>query len=160
MRSSIFKIFSAVFIFLIFGCINVKNNTSEITEYVWAIAQTHPEGFTLNISSKEAVKKGIVVSYLETQNSLGKESIPKVIKHALSHDKIVGGWLNTNDSLYYFDSNKVFPDSLIQEAIEFAIKNRQQSIYDLTNDSIIRINYSAISENSAIRKSIPNCMTN
>jgi fructokinase len=90
---------------------------------------------------KEPVTKGISAAYFETQNSFGKESLNKVVEHAFNHEAIVGGWLNTDDSLYYFDSDKIFPDGEYVEAIAFAKENQQLSIYDLTNDSLIWIEY-------------------
>lgn len=43
------------------------------------------------------VRFKVVVAYKATQKSFGKESLPKVIYHALEHDKTVGGWLNDED---------------------------------------------------------------
>lgn len=160
MKKSTFISIVALLLLFYAGCKSGKFNTNEIVEYVWSYAQTHPNGFTVNILTKESVTKGIVVSYYETKNSFGKESLDKVIEHAKKHNAIVGGWLNKNDTLYYFDSNNVFPDSAFSEALSFAIKNRQSAIYDLTNDSVIWINYpSAICDSISV-DSITTSMTN
>lgn len=117
------------------------NQAEELVELVWNYSQVHPEGFTLDISKKIPVNSGIVVAYEETQNSFGKESIQKVIEHALDHDQIVGGWYNESDSSYYYDSDRVFADGQYTQAIAFARENNQLAIYDITNDSVIWIEY-------------------
>jgi len=138
-----FFIFSG-FIFLS-GCEKEKPD-EEIVNFVWNYAQENPDGFTLNIFTKEPVTVGLSAAYLETQNSFGKESLPKVIDHSLKHEGIVGGWQNTENLLFYFDSDKVFPDSCLEEAIAFAKQNMQIAIYDITNDSLIWIEYPKITE--------------
>ena len=139
------SILAALSIFLLFSyteCPKQKVDTTETAEYIWNYAQNHPRGFTINIITKEPATSGIVVSYYATQNSTGKESLKRVIEHALNHNNIVGGWLNPKDSLYYFDSNKIFSDGKLKKAIDFAIRNKQSTIYDLSNNREIEINYS------------------
>ena len=128
-------------VFILAGCQKGKDTVGELVNYVWDYAAQHPDGFTLDIQTKEPVTSGIAVAYLETQNSFGKESLDKVIEHALNHEKIVGGWLNPEDSLYYFDSDRIFAEGSYNEAIAFAKENLQLSIYDLSNDSLIWIEY-------------------
>ena len=36
--------------------------------------------------------------------------LDKVVSHALQHEGYVGGWLNSEDGLYYVDSTKLFPE--------------------------------------------------
>ncbi|MBP7461678.1 MAG: hypothetical protein KBA26_10355 [Candidatus Delongbacteria bacterium] len=122
------------------ACRHDDSSNDELVDYVWAYSQTHPDGFTLDILKKAPVTSGIAVSYYATQNSFGKASLNWVIEHALWHDGIVGGWLNTEDSLYYFDSSRLFPDGAYQEAMAFAIENQQQAFYDITHDSTIWVN--------------------
>jgi fructokinase len=131
-------VFSA---FVLAGCHKEKDTTGELVNYVWDYAAQHPDGFTLDIQTKEPVTSGISVAYFETQNSFGKESLVKVVEHALNHEKVVGGWFNGEDSLYYFDSDRIFAEGAYDEAIAFAKENLQLSIYDLTNDSLIWIEY-------------------
>lgn len=100
---------------------------------VWEYSQNNPDGFTINIETMKPLKFGIIVAYKETQNHFGKEQLQNVINHALQHNKIVGGWLNNENGLFYFDSVKVFRNSELKEAIEFGIKNEQIAIFDLTN---------------------------
>lgn len=110
-----------------------------LNERVWEYSKNNPDGFTLNIETFRAVKFGIVVAYLETQNSHGKEALENVIKHAINHEKVVGGWLNDENGFYYYDSVKIFKNSELKEAIEFANKNKQLAIFDLTNLKEIKI---------------------
>src|SRR5690554_1564329 len=103
-----------------------------LIDSVWEYAQNNPYGFTLNIETMRPVKFGLCVAYLETQKSFGRDGLRKAVKHALSHNKIVGGWLNDEDRFYYFDSIKLFTNSQLKQAIEFAKQNKQLAIFDLT----------------------------
>lgn len=111
----------------------------KIIERVWEYSKNNPFGFTINIETMKPIEFGICVSYLETQNSFGKESLQKVITHSLKHQKIVGGWLNEENNQYYFDSVKMFKNSELQQAIEFAKENKQIAIFDITNLKEIKI---------------------
>ncbi len=119
------------------GCKKDRIDKAGTVDFIWAYSRNHPEGFTLDILTRQEVTHGIVADYFETQNSFGKEKLSFVVEHALNHEAVIGGWLNAADSLYYFDSSKVFPDGAITEAIEFARENHQYAIYDITNDSVI-----------------------
>lgn len=110
-----------------------------LIERVWEHSQNNPHGFTLNIETFKAVKFGIVVAYYETQNSFGKEALKTVINHALNNNKMIGGWLNDENGFFYFDSVKIFKNSELEKAIEFAKQNKQLAIFDLTNLREIKI---------------------
>jgi len=111
----------------------------KLTERVWEYSLNNPDGFTLNIETMKPIKYGISVAYLETQNNFGKESLKRVINHALKHNKTVGGWMDNESKLYYFDSVMIFKNNEIDKAIEFAKQNDQLAIFDLTNLKEIRI---------------------
>lgn len=111
----------------------------QLIDGVWEHSLINPDGFTLNIETMKPIKYGISVAYKETQDSFGKESLNKVINHALEHDKTVGGWFDTESGQYYFDSVKIFKNSEIDKAVEFAKNNNQLAIFDLTNLKEIRI---------------------
>jgi hypothetical protein len=106
---------------------------TDLFERVWEYSKNNPDGFTLNIETMKPLKYGIIVAYKETQDSFGKQQLQNVINHALQHENIVGGWLNYENGLFYFDSVKVFRNSEIKEAIKFGIENEQIAIFDLTN---------------------------
>jgi hypothetical protein len=106
---------------------------------VWEYAQNNPDGFTLNIETMKPVKFGIIAAHKATQNSFGKQSLENVISHALENDKIIGGWLNAENEMFYFDSCKIFSNKELQKAIEFANENDQIAIYDLTNGREIKL---------------------
>ena len=95
------------------------------------IANQNPYGFTFNLKTKRFVKFGYSVAYKETQNSFGVEGLEKALKHALENDGIIGGWLNSENEKFYFDSIKIFKSKT--DALEFARKNKQIAIFDLTN---------------------------
>jgi len=104
---------------------------------ILTIAKANPYGFTFNIRTNTFVKFGFVVAYKETQNCFGTEGLQKVLEHASKHDQIVGGWLNSENNEFYFDSCKVLKSR--KEAIEFGKLNEQIAIFDLTNLEEIRL---------------------
>lgn len=109
----------------------------DIADKVWEYSQTHHDGFTIHIPDFTEPTSGIAVSYAATQNSHSKASLPKVIAHAREHDGYVGGWLDTDSELYYFDSTKLFPEDEREEAIAFGKRNGQMSAYVIsTGESI------------------------
>lgn len=111
----------------------------DLIERVLEYSKNNPNGFTLNIENFKQVKFGIVVAFKETQNSFTKQHLENVINHSLKNDKIIGGWLNDENGLFYYDSVKVFKSSELKKAIEFGIENEQIAIFDLTNLKEIRI---------------------
>ena len=118
-----------------------KNRFEETVDFCWEYAQHHPDGFTLNISNYSVPGEGIVVSYQETQNSFGKEGLREVVLHSLAHNQIVGGWHNDVDGKYYFDSDTIFQEDMFHEAIIWAKQNKQHSIFILSRNEEIRIEY-------------------
>lgn len=109
----------------------------KLIDRVWEYSKNNPYGFTLNIETFKEVKFGICVAYLEIQDSFGKHGLENVVKHALKHNKIVGGWLNDENNYYYFDSIRIF--HRLVDAIRFAKQNKQLAVFDLTNLREIKI---------------------
>jgi fructokinase len=100
------------------------------------IAERKPDGFTIRvIPSLKFLKSGYIAAYLETQNCFGDEGLKKVLKHALEHEGIVGGWKNSENKQYYFDSSKVFDN--LEDAIKFAGENKQIAIFYLNEQKQI-----------------------
>ena len=77
--------------------------------------------------------EGIAVSYAATQNSHSRNQLDKVVSHALEHDGYVGGWLNKDSGLYYFDSTRLFPEDQLDEALKFGKENGQYSVFILSS---------------------------
>ena len=109
-----------------------RDNVSVLAKKVLAYGQSHPDGFTLDISTFAEPAEGIAVSYAATQDSHSLRELKKVIRHALRHDGYVGGWYNAEDSLYYFDSTCLFPEDSLGCAIKFARENGQMAIFVLS----------------------------
>ena len=104
-----------------------------IADKVWAYSQTHPDGFTIDIRSMTVPTEGIAVSYAATQNSHSRDQLDKVVSHALQHDGYVGGWYNSENGLYYFDSTKLFPENNLKGALQFGKENNQLSVFILSS---------------------------
>ena len=75
--------------------------------------------------------EGIAVAYSATQGSHSRKKLNWVVRHALHHDGYVGGWLDITDSLYYFDSTRLFPEDSLDAAIKFGLENKQKAIYSI-----------------------------
>jgi hypothetical protein len=116
-------------------------NVSAIADAVWEFSQTHPDGFTLDIRTMTEATEGISVSYAVTQNSHSCDQLDFVVEQALQHDGYVGGWLNPENGLYYFDSSKLFPEDQLEEALQFGKENGQTSVYILSTGTEVYINY-------------------
>lgn len=101
------------------------------------IARKNPDGFTIELPSLEPVKTGIVVAYEATQNSFDIEGLKKCVRHALKHGNKIGGWLNTENGLFYFDSVITFKNE--EEAIKFGKAQNQIAIFDLDNLRLIKL---------------------
>lgn len=107
---------------------------------VWEYSLKNPDGFTLNIENFKTAKYGIVVAYLETQDCFEFDGLLKCLEHSLRNEKLIGGWINEDGKLQ-FDSVRIFKNSELHKAIEFAKANRQRAIFDLTNIREIKIEY-------------------
>jgi ABC-type amino acid transport substrate-binding protein len=83
--------------------------------------------------------EGIAVSYAATQNSHSRDQLDKVVRHALQHEGYVGGWFNSEDNLYYFNSTKLFPENDLKGAIQFGKENGQLSVFILSTYTNIPI---------------------
>lgn len=105
---------------------------SDKADYIWSFRESHPEGFTLDISTMTEPSEGISVAYYATRSSHGREMLDSVISHAAAHDGFVGGWLDRSDSLYYFDSIRLFPEDSLDAAVNFGKANFQKTIYRLS----------------------------
>lgn len=84
--------------------------------------------------------EGIAVSYAATQNSHSRDQLDKVVSHALQHEGYVGGWYNSEDGLYYFDSTKLFLENDLKGALQFGKENGQLSVFILSTYTDIPIN--------------------
>ena len=109
-----------------------QRNISGISDKVWAFSQTHPDGFTIDIRTMTEPMEGIAVSYAATLNCHSRDQLDKVVSHALQHEGYVGGWYNSEDGLYYFDSTKLFPENDLKGALLFGKENGQYSVFILS----------------------------
>ena len=113
--------------------------SSQAAEWVWAYSLAHPEGFTVDIRERKEPAEGISVAYAATQDRHSKEDLDYVVSHALVNDGYVGGWWDSEDSLYYFDSVRLFPESNPGDAVSFALENGQLAAYVLSTGEEVRI---------------------
>lgn len=113
--------------------------TARLADRVWSYRETHPEGFTLEINTWKEPREGISVAYEFTQNHHDRADLRRVVRHARSHSGYVGGWRNAEDSLYYFDSVRLFPEDSLEAAISFGKANHQDAVYRLSTGQEIRL---------------------
>ncbi|MCR4964128.1 MAG: hypothetical protein K6A41_00565 [Bacteroidales bacterium] len=110
-----------------------------VADQVWSYSQKHPDGFTLELSTISEPQEGISVAYAATQGCHSRSKLNRVVRHALRHDGYVGGWLDTTDSLYYFDSTRIFPEDSLDAALQFGAKNRQIAVFILSSGTEVRL---------------------
>lgn len=115
------------------------SNATELADAVWEFGQSHPEGFTLNIRKMTEPEEGVAVSYAATQGSHSRKQLENVVWHSLRHDGYVGGWLDKESGLYYFDSTRLYPEDELKEAVEFGAVNGQCYVYILSTGTSIQI---------------------
>lgn len=108
-----------------------KGNVGALADEIWIYSHSHPDGFTIDIRTMTEPTEGIAVAYSATQGSHSRKKLNRVVRHALHHDGYVGGWLDTTDSLYYFDSTRLFPEDSLDAAIKFGLENKQKAIYSI-----------------------------
>lgn len=116
-----------------------QQTNATLTDSLWTYSKTHPDGFTLDVSSWTVPSTGIAVAYETTQRSQDRTGLDYVITHAQSHEGYIGGWYNSADSLYYFDSVRLFPEDSLSAAINFGKANHQEAIYKLSTGQEIRL---------------------
>ena len=88
------SVFALTLICVSLSAQQVKLSDKELYNAIWAMGQMYPDGFTIDLNTLRQPQKGLMVSYLDTQNSFDKKSIPAVVKHAREHNGLVGGWYN------------------------------------------------------------------
>jgi len=115
------------------------DSLQHLADAVWEFSKSHPDGFTLELSTMTEPSEGIAVSYASTQSSIKRDQLDSVITHALNHDGYVGGWLDVKDSLYYFDSTRLFSEDSLDAAIAFGKENGQKAIFVISKGEEIRL---------------------
>lgn len=116
-----------------------KSEVEALSNKIWAYSLTHPDGFTIDIRTITEPAEGIAVSYSATQGSHSRKNLNRVVRHAIRHDGYVGGWFDTTDSLYYFDSTRLFPEDSLDAAIKFGAKNKEKAIYSIKDGKEIKL---------------------
>ena len=128
---------------LMTSCYNSRlvryRRAEKLADVVWTYSLTHPDGFTMDLSTMTVPSEGIVVAYEATQGCHSREKLNYVIDHAMTHNRVVGGWLDTTDSLYYFDSSRIFPEDSLEAAKKFGIENGQIVIFLISEGKEIRL---------------------
>ena len=102
----------------------MENLTTQLQE----LAQQKPQGFTVNLDC-EIITSGIVVAFLETQNSFGIEGLKKVVEFATLNNTSIGFWEGYWDAVLVLNNR--------EQAIELGKKNEQTAIFDIDNQELI-----------------------
>ena len=146
MRKNLIRLFSVAMLcgILLTSCFKNREvvkyyYVDDLSKQVWTYSLSHPDGFTIDLNTMTTPTNGIVVAYSATQGCHSREQLNYVISHAMTHDRIVGGWLDVTDSLYYFDSSRIFPEDSIEAAKKFGIENDQIAIFLISEGKEIRL---------------------
>ena len=117
----------------------VGGSVKAVSDSIWAYSNRHPDGFTMDVTTMTEPAEGVVVAYAATQGCHSRKQLGRVVRHAIRHDGYVGGWLDTSDSLYYFDSSRLFPEDSLAAAIRFGIENGQIAVFVLSERREVRL---------------------
>ncbi len=109
----------------------------ELVDRIREIAERKTR-FSYDLRGRAFVDTGIVAAYRATQESERFSDLPDVVRHALDHEGIIGGWRDPETGRFYFDSCRVFTDA--GSAIRFAIAQKQRSIFNLNRNEEIPVN--------------------
>lgn len=104
------------------------------------IAAANPAGFTYNVQTNEMQATGYAVALAATQNSFGADGLELVLNLVTSEScpaSCVGGWMDSETGLYYFDATVIFEDR--ETAINFGCMQKQIAIFDLNTLTEIRL---------------------
>lgn len=104
------------------------------------IAAANPAGFTYNVENNEMQSTGYAVALEITQNSFGTDGLEIVLNLVTSDAcpaSCVGGWLDQETGLYYFDATVILQDKAA--AVAFGRLQNQIAIFDLNNLEEIRL---------------------
>lgn len=111
---------------------------SALCAAVATFAANNPDGFTFNISTMQAQTTGKAVARIETQNSFNADGLKKAVAFALANNvPCVGGWLDTESGLFYYDATEIFDDE--NDAKRAAQINEQIAYFDLDSCKEIRL---------------------
>lgn len=100
-----------------------------INDDLWALAQDRKTreqlpginlAFTRYIDANRSLPNvGYAVAYAATQDIYDRAGLERAILHARVHVGIVGGWYNSQNGRYYFDSVRIYQtrDAAIRAAI-------------------------------------------
>lgn len=148
---------TAISLFLVLSlssCFSNKHvataNKETTAEQVWTYSLSHPEGFTIDLSTMTEPAEGISVAYAATQGCHSRKALDSVVNHALKHNGFVGGWLDTTDSLYYFDSTRIFPEDSLEAAKKFGVENGQIAIFVISEGREIRLDIDRIQQRGVL----------
>ena len=145
LRGNVLTTVLLVSILLLTSCYSnsklVGGSVKTVADSVWAYSIRHPDGFTMNLAT---MAEGVVVAYAATQGCHSRKQLGRVVRHAVRHDGYIGGWLDTTDSLYYFDSSRLFPEDSLAAAIRFGIENGQIAIFVLSEGREVRLDSASV----------------
>lgn len=105
-----------------------------------AFAAANPSGFTIDARTGEIPASGYCVALAQTQNSHGLDGLARVlslIQSGTSRATCVGGWLDAESGLYYYDATILVQDRA--EAIALGRANEQLAIFHLETCEEIRL---------------------
>ena len=144
LRANVLTTMLLVSTFLLSSCYSNSKlvggrSVKAVADSVWVYSIQHPDGFTMNLATMTEPSEGVVVAYAATQGCHSRKQLGRVVRHAIRHDGYVGGWLDTSDSLYYFDSSRLFPEDSLAAAIRFGIENGQIAIFILSEGREVRL---------------------
>jgi len=112
---------------------------SKLKERIKEIVEQNKLGFTLYLPSLEFANSGWVIANDLTQSFHGDEGLDKALKFAMRYNRLLGGWLEESNGLFYYDAVILEPDK--KKALELMKMHNREAflIWKLVNILKIRI---------------------
>ena len=113
-------------------------NESLLFAALWEIAAANPKGYTVDNENLQPIKQGFSVAVEETQNSVGKAGLKKVIEYVKNHpDTAFGGWYDSKKDAFLFDAVVIVDN--VKDAVFLGLQEKQDAIFNLTEGKEIRL---------------------
>jgi len=103
------------------------------------IAEQHEMGFTVYLPDLEFANSGWVIANQLTQSAHGDEGLDRVLEFALKYNRLLGGWLEEDDSLFYYDAVILEPEK--EKALELMKMHNQKGIFNLETGEYVENRY-------------------
>ena len=106
-----------------------------LKERIREIAEQNKIGFTVYLPGLEFAKSGWAIANELTQSYHGDEGLDKALEFAMQYNRLLGGWFEESEGLFYYDAVILEPKK--EKALELMKMHNQKSIFNLETGEYI-----------------------